>query len=256
LLRIKADLSAERQSLAKFEYVAVAGACAAVLLLVSWLLLRQTVANFLFPTLPKPDIVWAAIGGGTLGAVFSIATGISARTLQLEMRYRDNATDAGLRILVGAIGAAVLVSLQRSGLVTGSLLGGSSGHASGDDTIYFILGFLAGFSERLVPDMLAKINVNAAPPPTSPGAAAAKTVAAAAAAHLNVTAANARADIADQEPDVAKPADPLGAGAEGSAQDDTAEGEDCLCDGLPAGNVTQTSDVELPPAAGGVAVHA
>ena len=222
------------------------------MLFVSWLLLLPPVSRVLFPSLPSWDIAWAAIGGGTLGALFSVAIGISSRTLLLELRYRDNATDAGLRILIGAIGAAVLVSLQRAGVITGSLFGARPGQAVADDTIFFILGFIAGFSERLVPDMLAKINVGAAPSPVSTGAAAPRTAADAAVA-LGGPGSDARTDAPGKDPALVVPADKATSDSGGPVSNDSADDEDCLCDGLPADTVAQTGDVELPQAAGGVA---
>ena len=258
LLRIRSDLSDERQSVAKFEYVAMAGAFAAAVIVLSWILTRGSIASFLFSALRYPDIVWAAIGGGTLGAVFSIATGIRSRTLLLELRYRDNATDAGLRILVGAIGAAVLVSLQRAGVITGSLLGAGPGESGNGDTIYFILGFIAGFSERLVPDMLAKMNVDPGPPPAA-STAAIKALSVVAAAQLAApadaqdSAAGMPSAKAANAPDEAAHAP---AANDADSSEDDAEGEDCLCDGLLASDVAPTADVDLPQAAGGVATRA
>ena len=273
--RVRSDIAAERGSIAKFEYIMVAAVCAFAILSISWVGLTHQFVKTLYPTLEEPDALWAAIGGGTLGAIFSVATGISSRTLLPGLRFRDNATDASLRIIIGAIGAAVMLSLQRSGLVTGLLMGsGTTPYAVGPETTIFVIGFLAGFSERLVPDLLSRVGVDTTPGPDERAAVSSAHAASDAAAQLSTPlskspdgAAQAN-DVEDASPCDASPApgeaetldadlpraeggvagaNPAGTPATGD------DGDACLCDAAPTDTEASTSDADLPAAQGGVA---
>jgi hypothetical protein len=124
-----------------------------------------------------------ATGAGALGALLSIAIGLRNRTVAIDGNVDANAMDAPVRILIGIISAAVLFLVVNSGFLT-DLQAGSvklSG-AQMQWQVALIVGFAAGFLERLVPDLLEK-KVEPARPATavapvasrggiSPGAAA------------------------------------------------------------------------------------
>jgi hypothetical protein len=106
-----------------------------------------------------------AAGAGALGAVLSIAIGIRARTVAIEGDWRSNAVDAAVRVGIGMISAAVLYLLLNSGLVAKINAGDVA--LTGDKMtwqIALVIGFAAGFLERLVPDLLEKSAPPAKPP--------------------------------------------------------------------------------------------
>ena len=109
-----------------------------------------------------------ATGAGAIGALLSIAIGIRARTVAIDGNWQANAMDAAVRVLIGVISAGVLFLFFNSGLLTNIQAG----------TVTFtgtairwqaalLVGFAAGFLERLVPDLLEK----SAPPPKPEGGA-------------------------------------------------------------------------------------
>jgi hypothetical protein len=95
---------------------------------------------------------------GCLGAMFSIAIAIRGRTVQTDLRFRDNLLDAALRMLIGAISAYLLLTLARSRIVDVSLgdLGKLDPQAvpGSFSAAEIVVAFLAGFSERLVGNLL------------------------------------------------------------------------------------------------------
>jgi len=108
-----------------------------------------------------------AAGAGALGAVLSIAIGIRKRTVAIEGDWRSNAVDAAVRVGIGMISAAVLFLLLNSGILVTINAGGVA--LTGSDMnwqVALVVGFAAGFLERLVPDLLDR-----AAPPSSPNAA-------------------------------------------------------------------------------------
>ncbi|HEX3162927.1 MAG TPA: hypothetical protein VHQ92_10145 [Pseudolabrys sp.] len=108
-----------------------------------------------------------SVGAGAIGAVLSIAIGIRARTVAIEGDWKSNAVDAAVRIGIGMISASVLFLLLNSGLVANLSAGTVALSGSGMSwQVALIVGFAAGFLERLVPDLLDKEN-----PPPKPVAA-------------------------------------------------------------------------------------
>ena len=113
-------------------------------------------------------------GAGALGAVLSIAIGIRARTVAIEGDWPSNAVDAGVRVGIGMISAGVLFFLLNSGMVAKISAGDVS--LTGNKMewqVALVIGFAAGFLERLVPDLLERTAPPAKPPvvPTAAGAA-------------------------------------------------------------------------------------
>jgi hypothetical protein len=116
------------------------------------------------------NLLLMSAGAGAIGAVLSIAIAIRARTVAIEGNWKANAVDAAVRVGIGMISAAVLFLLLNSGVVATLTAGGVS--LTGDKMTWqvaLIIGFAAGFLERLVPDLLEK----GAPPsqPAQPASA-------------------------------------------------------------------------------------
>jgi hypothetical protein len=160
---VKNDIISERTSIARVKYLITAFALAASVLAVMMLLIHGRL-SWLLPFNPPRVPVWTAIAGGTIGAFFSIAMGLKGRELVIDLQNRDNIVDAVLRITIGSMSGGLLVCLLFSGLVHISgieVVRGGGGGAAGNDSqnLVFVLGFFAGFFERLVPNLLAKTNL-------------------------------------------------------------------------------------------------
>lgn len=143
----KADILEERTSIGRTEYLITAVVLSVAMLL---LLLR------LPPVIGSPiGDLWFAGVVGCFGALFSIALAIRSREVHTDLKRRDNVVDAGLRVLIGAISAVILISLFKSELVA-LKLGNGNVAATSQPALYvmIVIAFLAGFSERLVGDFL------------------------------------------------------------------------------------------------------
>ena len=224
LLELKQDLIDQRTALARFQYLCVALGAALVMVLILRII---GMGWFLQHVYAFPDEnIWAAASAGAVGAFFSVAVFMKKRTILMDTEWLDNTADAVLRIVIGVISAGFLIFLLRSKFVTLEL-----GAASITDLGYqhwvgaVTVGFLAGFSENLVPDLLAKTQLAAAPPPPPAGGAAGALAAGAA------------------RPPPTPPSPPAPAG------DDA---DSCLC-GVGFDASDATADTALPPTTGGVA---
>jgi hypothetical protein len=99
--------------------------------------------------------MFAASCSGAIGAMLSIALGIRNRTVAVDGYARSNRMEAALRVLIGVISGVVLYLVLSSGLVTGmdSMLKPAE---FGAWKMTILIGFMGGFLERLVPDLLEK----------------------------------------------------------------------------------------------------
>jgi hypothetical protein len=176
-----------------------------------------------------------ASSGGTLGAFFSIALAIRTRTVLPDLQRVGNLVDAGLRIMIGFIAAGVLYALMRTGVVT-LMLGDAKLIGDQSSWLYVLLiGFVAGFSERFVPDLLAKVGTSTdahtgdaslPPPPPTPASAPSPVV-----------------EASNEGETPAEDDDP-------HAPD--AQADHCVSD-VELADHEITTDAELPAASGGVA---
>ncbi|HEX8667353.1 MAG TPA: hypothetical protein VF727_03165 [Allosphingosinicella sp.] len=189
-----------------------------------------------------PIDLWRAASGGAVGAFFSIAVGIRTRTVLPDLLRTSNIMDAVLRVTIGFIAGAVLLAMLRLNVVTVKI--GTTPIADVSPLGVVLVGFFAGFSERLVPDLLEKAKA-------STGGSLVRS-----AAQTTVTptpAATAAATAGAESPDT-KAAAPDAPAAGPPAVDPLPEqaGEDGCASDIDLEDDEVTSDAELPAAAGGV----
>lgn len=156
LTAAKASVLAKRAAAGRFQYLKWSYGAAAVLLG-----LLSLVSRF-YPFQESSSNLWLAGMAGLVGAVFSIALAIRRRTVALDTERLDNVTDGVLRLSIGIISAGVLLLLFGSGILPTFKVGDAE--FSGMDLTWqrvLVIGFVAGFLERLVPDLLEKKNSHA-----------------------------------------------------------------------------------------------
>jgi hypothetical protein len=149
----KVFVLARRAARGRFQYLKWSFATAAVLIGLLFL------ASRLYPFQQASTDLWLAAKGGLVGAAFSIALAIRNRTVALDTELLDNVTDGTLRLLIGVISAGVVLLLLACGILPSLKIGDAN--FSGSSLTWqmvLIIGFVGGFLERLVPDLLEKKN--------------------------------------------------------------------------------------------------
>lgn len=256
----KTDIMAERTSLAQFKYLAWASmtALAIIVLLVAVSSPQFAKIQYLTPDLA---VIWLAVGAGTLGAFFSIALGLQSRTILTDLQMRNNRSDAILRVMIGAIAAALVICLLNSGLLGSTALPQGAitpGSPEYSQVVVMVVGFIAGFSERMVPDLLSRTTFGGA-------TARAPDASAVPSSGSGPMVIQARAGASPYSPQiiVTTPPPPPAASivmrADGDhveleVDDEPCEDDEldhCLCD-IPADESGDVTDAELPMATGGV----
>ena len=168
----KARILAKLAARGRFHYLKWSYGAAALLMgllfILSWL--------FPFP-IDHPSSsssdVWLAAKAGLVGAAFSISQAIHGRNVAFGTDKLDNITDGVLRLVIGIISAGVLLLLFASQIIPSMKLGNAdlTGGAL-DWQKVLIIGFVGGFLERVIPDLLKKQDPQQA---SIPAGAAAKT---------------------------------------------------------------------------------
>ncbi|WP_081159367.1 hypothetical protein [Ensifer aridi] len=245
---IKHEILEERTSTGRVQYVLTAGFLTVAIFLVFWLL-----HSLDFPKFVAQNDIWMATGLGCLGAFFSIAIGIRGRTIQTDLRLRDNLVDGGLRIVIGAISAVVLFAIFRSHIfelsfgqaspITLCVSGPNCSPPNID--IAIVVAFLAGFSERLVGDLLdSKFVPVIADPATAPASQSRS--------RRDTSRATASRSQADATNPAGRTQPANGTAAPQAPPTDPNDHLDyCLCDTELEGDET-TDDLDLPKASGGI----
>jgi hypothetical protein len=180
LAELKQDIVEDRISWARFYYLIASGLLAAAAVLIAFAatskLNDRTLGIFACDTWP----LFFAGGAGAIGAFFSIAIGIHNRTVLTDQNMRDNLCDAFLRVMIGVLSAVALMCLLYSKAVTFTGMLNPDYTAAPADSCFqyswsavITIAFVAGFSERLVPDLLARTEASlAAGAPAPPGSSA------------------------------------------------------------------------------------
>jgi hypothetical protein len=152
----KTFVLAKRAAKGRFQYLKWSYGAAAVLIGLLFLASRA------YPFPDTSSDLWLAGKAGLIGAVFSIALAIRGRTVALDTELLDNVTDGVLRLSIGVIAAGVLLLLLACGILPSLTLGEAKFTGSGLTwKTVLVIGFVAGFLERLVPDLLEKKNSQA-----------------------------------------------------------------------------------------------
>lgn len=105
--------------------------------------------------------VWLAAKAGATGALFSIATMFNKRALAPDNKKIRIALEATMRVGSGVIAGGALLLALSSGFFT-KPVGGDSGVQIANWMYVVVIGFLAGFVERLVPDLFDKVQLDPA----------------------------------------------------------------------------------------------
>jgi hypothetical protein len=188
LAELKQDIVEDRTSWARFYYLIASGLLAAAAVLIAFTatskLNDRSLGIFACDTWP----LFFAGAAGAIGAFFSIAIGIHNRTVLTDQNMRDNLCDAFLRVLIGVVSAVALMCLLYSKAVTFTGMLNPDYTAAPADSCFqyswsavITIAFIAGFSERLVPDLLARTEASlaagapASPGPSTPGASKSPT---------------------------------------------------------------------------------
>ena len=98
-----------------------------------------------------------ASSGGAMGALLSIAIALRCRTVAVDDDAKANWLDGLIRVLIGTISGGALMLVLVTGVVASismSMVKDDGGESAWQAAL--IVGFAAGFFERLMPDLLAK----------------------------------------------------------------------------------------------------
>jgi hypothetical protein len=155
IAKVKDDLLTKRAARGRFQYLQWSLGTSAILLGLLFVPTR-------FHVFSDPDLncIWVAAKAGVIGAAFSIALAIRGRTVALDTDRLANVTDGTLRLVIGIISAGLLLLLLHSGVVPNLTVGGFNLAAPTLNLqMVLLVGFVGGFLERLVPDLLEKRNL-------------------------------------------------------------------------------------------------
>jgi hypothetical protein len=150
----RAAVLAKRAARGRFQYLKWSYGAAVILIGLLFM------ASWFYPVQESSSDLWLAAKAGVVGAAFSIALAIRARTVALDTDLLDNVTDGTLRLIIGVISAGILLLLFKCGIVPSLKIGDADFKATALTwQMVLVIGFLGGFLERLVPDLLEKRNL-------------------------------------------------------------------------------------------------
>lgn len=155
LKHVEERASKSWQMAARTEYIA---ACGLVTLIVNlaWLIYpSQTAASA-----TASNLVFQVAAMGSLGAFLSVAMGIATLEVDPYASKRYNYLTGLLRIAVGTLGAILLYLILKSEVFAGLAVG--TGATGLNEYAIFVLCAAAGFSERMVPNIMEQISNQAA----------------------------------------------------------------------------------------------
>jgi hypothetical protein len=150
------NIIAKRVSDGRTAYLLYAG----LLVIVAIVLLGAVAAAMWFVEQSTPEFraslgyLILATASGAMGAMLSTAIALRARTVATDGSRKSNIVDSAIRIMIGVISAAVLYLLLDSELLAKFSLSTKSMAPEVLWKAALLIGFLAGFLERLVPDLL------------------------------------------------------------------------------------------------------
>ncbi len=231
---IRTNVLAERTSIARAQYLLAASIMATLLIVI----FAGFTAKWFIPIhrfSSATTELWAAAGWGALGGLFSVGIAIRSRSVGTDLQWRTNTVDAISRIGIASISAAILICLLRSRLVT------FQDHKLTENwDLAIVAAFAAGFSERLVGDLLTQSVANVGVNPLITGK------------QESGVGTPAPAAGSDEKNPLGKPppATPPAAGQPVSTDAD--DGIDGCTSAHAMADQDVTHDVELPEATGGV----
>lgn len=164
------DAHRERAVAGRLQYLTGVGAGCLLLGALLWAV--GELAPFLPQEASNPDSLLernllTAGKAGLLGAAFSVALSIKNRTVALDTNRRGNWLDGSLRLAIGTISGGLLVLLLASGILENFQFDGAVLPPRAFDwKSVVVLGFIVGFIERLVPNVLNKAGQQPAGAPT------------------------------------------------------------------------------------------
>jgi hypothetical protein len=150
-----------RETHGRISYMALAGLSGGLLAAILFYFAYE------LGTAKGEGLMLLASGGGALGALLSVAVAIRGRTVAIDGDWFANMLDGALRIVIGMISGGVLYLFMASGIVSDVKLGDTTAltGAKMNWHVALLIGFAAGFVERLLPNLLDKER------PTSPSKA-------------------------------------------------------------------------------------
>lgn len=249
LTRLHARLVDQKESSARLYYLLSTFAILLAVIALSWFATSPMFIDDIGSNRPI-YLLWIAFAVGGVGAFFSTAIAVRSRNIRSATVLRDNLIDGGLRVLVGAISAVILIDLVFLKYAQLDLAG-----MKFDSELRWphvlVLGIAAGFFERFVPDMLGRLKSNME--------STAETSALAGTAVAGGVARDENSPFRGNIPSP-PPTAPKAGSADGenraTERQDEVDGEhvDGCCDQSvdPDHEEPVTEDVELPPARGGV----
>jgi hypothetical protein len=149
----RSDAFKEREAAGRMQYLV----CTAALCGILTSLLCALYWSGLVRDSPPAGAFGLAGWAGLAGAAFSIVLAIRSRTVALDSDFRGNASDSLLRMAIGLFSGGLLLLLISSGVLPKLSFGDADLSAANlTSQGVLVLGFLAGFMERMVPDLLNK----------------------------------------------------------------------------------------------------